>query len=90
MDVKSNRTLNSNDVQAIMNHQVLGLGFPCSSKRPMTRESIYYIGDAKPIATSFKQTTIENDKGQQLPVVELHFNLDHPVEDSMYNYLSQE
>ena len=48
----------------------------------------YYIGDlivlGKPV-----ETTIANDKGQQLPIVNFQFLLDKPVEDKLYRYLCE-
>ena len=47
----------------------------------------YYMGDMQP--TVYKQETIENDKGEDLPIVNIIFNMDIPVEDNLYRYFEE-
>ena len=48
----------------------------------------YYIGDLTVLGEPV-ETTIANDKGQQLPIVNFQFLLDKPVEDKLYRYLCE-
>jgi superfamily II DNA or RNA helicase/HKD family nuclease/SOS-response transcriptional repressor LexA len=86
---KSNRTLNSNDVQSI-------LGYNGSIRLPLfikknNDEGIdfYYMGEVSPDLDRVQQTTMPNDQGKQLPVVKIRFNLASPVTSTMYNYLHE-
>ena len=45
------------------------------------------MGDIKPIPESFEQAAILGDNGKQVSVVKVKFSMDHPVEDSIYNYI---
>lgn len=47
------------------------------------------MGEVSPDLSQVKQTTIPNDKGKQLSVVKIRFNLANPVTPSMYNYLNE-
>ena len=47
----------------------------------------YYIGDMQPY--DFSQKTIKNDKNQELPIVNVKFSLLQPVEERLYQYLTQ-
>lgn len=48
----------------------------------------YFMGDIKPINNSFHQTTMKNPKGIELSVVKVKFSMNHPVESSIYEYLT--
>ena len=47
----------------------------------------YYLGDVTVLGRPV-QTTIANDKGEELPIVNFKFLLDKPVEDTLYTYLN--
>jgi len=86
---KSNRTLNSNDVQSI-------LGYNGSIRLPLfikknNDEGIdfYYMGEVSPNLDRVQETTMPNDQGKQLSVVKIRFNLASPVTATMYNYLHE-
>ena len=49
----------------------------------------YYMGDVSPELNNVEQSSIKNDKGKQIPVVRIKFNLANPVTVSMYNYLQE-
>lgn len=44
----------------------------------------YYMGEVEPV--EWKQTTIQNDKGKILPIVNFIFKLKHSVRDDIYEY----
>jgi len=87
---KSKRKLSSPDVQSIRNHEALGLRMPLFIKKTDDEgKDFYYVGDVQPMDDSFKQGTMKTDKGKTVSVVQLVFKLDNPVEDGIYEYLSQ-
>jgi superfamily II DNA or RNA helicase len=85
---KSKRTLESSDVKTIRNHQD-GLRIPLFIKKSNDEGiDFYYMGDVHPIDDSFEQTTLPTDDGKSVSVVQLVFRLNHPVEDHLYEYLT--
>lgn len=49
----------------------------------------YYMGDVQPIDSSFKNDTLKDDNGNNVNVVTLIFKMNVPVEDNLYNYLTE-
>ena len=85
---KPNRKLLSKDIIYIKNHNdTLRIPF-FIKKHNGEGTDFYYMGDVKPIDNSFEETTIENDKKVRVPVVKLIFELNTPVESSLYNYIT--
>lgn len=83
---KSKRTLNSNDVKTIK--EEANLRIPLFIKKSNDEGvEFYYMGDIKPIPESFEQATIPADNGKVVSVVKVKFSMNHPVEDSIYNYI---
>ncbi|MFN7495556.1 MAG: DUF3427 domain-containing protein [Cyclobacteriaceae bacterium] len=86
---KSNRTLNSNDVQSILGHNG-PIRLPLFIKKNNDEGmDFYYMGDVRPMLDQVQQTTMPNDQGKQLSVVKIRFNLNNPVTSTMYNYLHE-
>lgn len=86
---KSNRTLNSSDVQSILGHNG-PIRLPLFIKKNNDEgKDFYYMGDVTPELGQVQQTTIPNDQGKQLSVVKIRFNLANPVTPTMYNYLHE-
>lgn len=86
---KSNRTLNSSDVQSILGHNG-PIRLPLFIKKNNDEGmDFYYMGDVTPELGQVQQTTIPNDQGKQLSVVKIRFNLANPVTPTMYNYLHE-
>jgi superfamily II DNA or RNA helicase/HKD family nuclease/SOS-response transcriptional repressor LexA len=86
---KSNRTMNSNDVQSILGKNG-DIRLPLFIKKNNDEGmDFFYMGEVSPKLNQVEQTTILNDKGKQLPVVKIRFNLATPVTTSMYNYLHE-
>ncbi len=84
---KSNRTLNSNDVQSILGKNGT-IRLPLFIKKNNDEGmDFYYMGDVSPELKKVQQTTMSNDKGKKISVVKIRFNLTNPVTSSMYNYL---
>ncbi|MFL0162910.1 DUF3427 domain-containing protein [Aquirufa salirivi] len=85
---KPRRKLNSKDVSTIKYHNnILRLSL-FIKKSNGEGSDFYYMGDVKPIDESFEETTILDDHGRSVSVVKVIFKLDQPVEDSLYEYLT--
>ena len=48
----------------------------------------YYMGDVKPIDSTFEETTIKNDYGNNVPVVKVVLELKTPVDSLIYDYIT--
>jgi hypothetical protein len=87
---KSRRTLTSPDVQAIQNYKE-GLRIPLFVKKSNVEGAdFYYMGEMEPIENSFRQEKMPTGDGNEVPVVQIDFNLNKPVEESLYNYITHD
>lgn len=87
---KSNRSLDSPDVKAIMNYKE-GLRLPLFIKKSNDEGiEFYYMGDITPIDESFEQTYMPDDNNNDVSVVKVRFSMNHPVEDSIFNYITRD
>tara|TARA_B100000809_G_scaffold263392_1_gene316517 strand:- start:9663 stop:13115 length:3453 start_codon:yes stop_codon:yes gene_type:complete len=85
---KSNRKLNSKDVQSILGAQG-NIRLPLFIKKNNDEGSeFYFMGDMYPNKNKVEQTKIENDKKKKVSVVKIRFNLEHSVPDNLYNYIT--
>lgn len=79
-------TEQSTEVVQIKNFQTNRLRIPLFVKKSDAEGSdFYYMGDMKPY--EFNQKTILCNKNKTLPIVNIKFNMNVPIEDNMYNYL---
>jgi SOS-response transcriptional repressor LexA len=86
---KSNRKIESNDVQSILGKNG-AIRLPLFIKKNNDEGmDFYYMGEVSPDLNKVEQTTMSNDSGKQISVVKIRFNLSNPVSTSMYNYLEQ-
>jgi superfamily II DNA or RNA helicase len=86
---KSGRTLKSNDVQTIKKHDEYGLRIPLFIKKSNDEgDEFYYMGDAEPIANSFEESILKNDKGKDKSVVKVKFKMNRPVNEALYSYIT--
>lgn len=84
---KSNRKINSKDVQSILG-QNGSIRLPLFIKKNNDEGmDFYYMGDLQPELDRVEQTTMHNNDGKQLPVVKIRFRLSSPVSSTMYDYL---
>ena len=44
----------------------------------------------EPIENSFRQEKMPTGDGNEVPVVQIDFNLNKPVEESLYNYITHD
>lgn len=82
---RSRVTLQSKDVMRICQKDIRKLLFV--KKSDAEGKDYYYVGDATVLGSPV-ETTIANDKGKVLPIVNIQFSLDEPVESAMYDYLN--
>lgn len=86
---KSNRKINSNDVQSILGKNG-PIRLPLFIKKNNDEGmDFYYMGDVSPNLNQVEQTAMSNDHGKQVSVVKIRFNLASPVSAFMYNYLEE-
>jgi hypothetical protein len=79
-------TLTSKEVQAIKNYEVGGLRMPFFVKKSDDEGSdFYYIGDVKPY-DFYQGENIDDENNKRQPIVNILFNLDDPVDDTLLSY----
>ncbi|MDA0524895.1 DEAD/DEAH box helicase [Methanococcoides alaskense] len=85
---KSGRKLDSKDVATIRNYRK-GLRLPLFIKKSNGESNdFYYMGDVTPIDESFEQTNLVDDNNKNVSVVKVKYRMNHPVEDSIYDYIT--
>ncbi len=86
---KSNRNLSNDSVRAILG-EFGEIRLPLFIKKSNDEgTSFYYLGDVNPMLDKVEETYMEKDIGKKVPVVKILFHLKTPVEESIYNYLTQ-
>jgi superfamily II DNA or RNA helicase/HKD family nuclease/SOS-response transcriptional repressor LexA len=86
---KSNRKLESNDVQAIQGNKE-GIRLPLFIKKSNDEGlEFYYMGDVEPQKDKTEQSTMQAGNGKDVSVVKFVFSLSKPVTDEMYQYLRE-
>jgi superfamily II DNA or RNA helicase len=85
---KSKRTLTSPDIISLKNGGNK-LRLPLFIKKSNDEgAAFYYMGDVVPIQESFKQANIKDDANNNVSVVKVKFRLNTPVDDALYNYIT--
>lgn len=84
---QNNRKLTSPEVTEILNP--LNRLYLFIKKNDDESTDFYYMGRVFPIADSVEEVYIKNDKGEDLPVVTMHFKLESPVPEKLYAYITQ-
>jgi hypothetical protein len=85
---KSKRTLTSPDIISLKNGGN-ELRLPLFIKKSNDEgAAFYYMGDVVPIQESFKQANIKDDANNDVSVVKVKFRLNTPVDDALYNYIT--
>ena len=86
---KSNRKIESNDVQSILGKNG-AIRLPLFIKKNNDEGmDFYYMGEVSPELDQTEQTTMSNDSGKAVSVVKIRFNLATSVSTSMYNYFEE-
>ena len=85
---KSNRKLESNDVQSILGKKG-PIRLPLFIKKNNDEgNDFYYMGEMKPNLEYVEQTSMPNDKGGKVSVVKIRFNVFPAVSESIYHYIN--
>lgn len=80
-------SINSSETQALINYEKTGLKLHLFVKKSDTEGAdFYYIGQVFPI--EWKEATISNDKGENLPIMNFRLMIQHTVRDDIYNYFT--
>jgi superfamily II DNA or RNA helicase/HKD family nuclease len=86
---KSNRKIESDDVQSILGSNGT-IRLPLFIKKNNDEGmDFYYMGEISPQKNNVNQTTIMDDNGSKKPIVKIRFNLKNQVNANMYNYLQE-
>lgn len=85
---KSKRSLSSPDVIAIQNSNETKMRLPLFVKKNNDEGlEFYYIGDLRAIKESFIEDKMPSKKGE-VSVVRVNFDIDQPVEENIYKYIT--
>lgn len=86
---RNNRTLASKEVQEIINAKESETDIHLFVKKDDDEgNDFYYLGKVLPEQQTIEQTTmLSNNK--ELPVVRMNMLMEHPVEDTLYNYIKE-
>lgn len=85
---RSKVNLNSPEAKELINYEHNGLKIYLFIKKSDGEGSdFYYMGKVTPI--SWRETTILNDKGQQLPIMNFQMKLEHSVRNDIYEYFTK-
>ncbi|MCD8399342.1 DUF3427 domain-containing protein [Tenacibaculum finnmarkense] len=85
---KSNRKLESKDVQSILgNNGAIRLPLFIKKSNDESKE-FYYMGDVHPNKEKVAQTALKNDSGKNVSVIKIRFNLENTVPENLYHYIT--
>ena len=85
---RSKVSVNSPETQELINYDEKGLKIYLFIKKSDGEGSdFYYMGRVTPF--SWRETTIQNDKGKQLPIMNFQMKLEHSVRSGIYEYFTK-
>ena len=85
---RSKVNMNSPEARELINYGESGLKIYLFIKKSDGEGSdFYYMGRVTPF--SWRETTIENDKGQHLPIMNFQMKLEHSVRSDIYEYFTK-
>ncbi len=84
---RSRVSYNSNEAQELIHYKENKLKIYLFIKKSDGEGAdFYYMGQAYP--TDWEETTIQNDKGLNLPIMNFKLELEHAVRDDVYDYIT--
>lgn len=83
---KNKRNLQSPDVKEILNPECTSYLF--IQKGDDDTSDFYYIGKVKPIPETAKESTILDDEGKELSIVNIKLMIEQPVPDKLFTYIT--
>lgn len=84
---RSRVSLDSKEARSIIENRNLKI-YLFIKKHDSEGIGFYYIGKVKPV--KWIETTITDDKGKKLPIVNFKYKLDNPIKEELYEYLLTE
>lgn len=84
---RSRVSLDSKEARSIIENRNLRI-YLFIKKHDSEGIGFYYIGKVKPV--KWIETTISDDKGKKLPIVNFKYKLDNPIKEELYEYLLTE
>ena len=85
---KSNRRIDSREVQIMLNQKLNNLRLPLFIKKSDDEGiDFYFMGDLRTIDDSFVEQTMDSEKGE-IPVVKMNFKIDKQVDSNIYKYIT--
>ena len=85
---KSNRRLDSKDVRTLRDQQQNNINIPLFVKKSNDEgQDFYFLGQLQPETDYFVQEYLPVENKKPSPVVKMRFQIDPPIEDSLYDYL---
>ena len=80
----------SKEPQAIFHHKEENIDIHLFVKKGDGEgRDFYYLGQVEPIMELSKETTIQDKHGNELPIVNIIYRLEHPVKEDVYEYLTK-
>ncbi|OLN21194.1 hypothetical protein BTO30_16320 [Domibacillus antri] len=85
---RSNRTLNSEEVQTIIHAEEKNIDVHVFVKKDDDEgNDFYYLGKAIPDKKTVQQDTMKDNDGKELPVVHMNMVMEQPIEYRLYHYI---
>ena len=85
---RSNRTLESGEVQKIINANENNSDIHIFMKKDDDEGSgFYYLGEAIPDKETVQQDKMKDKKGKEIPVVHMNMVMEEPVNSKLYHYI---
>ncbi|OKL37507.1 DUF3427 domain-containing protein [Domibacillus mangrovi] len=88
---RSNRTLNSAEVQRIIEAEEKNIDLHIFVKKDDDEGSdFYYLGKAVPDKNTVQQAKMKDKNGKELPVVHMNMVMEQPIDYKLYKYIKSE
>lgn len=88
---RSNRTLNSAEVQKLINAEAENIDLHIFVKKNDDEgRDFYYFGQAIPDRQTVQQSEMKDKKGKVLPVVHMNMIMEKPIDHKLYHYIKNE
>ncbi|AXI10971.1 DUF3427 domain-containing protein [Oceanobacillus zhaokaii] len=85
---RSNRTLESGEVQKIINAEENNSDIHIFMKKDDDEGSgFYYLGEAIPDKETVQQDKMKDKKGKEIPVVHMNMVMEQPIDSKLYHYI---
>ena len=87
---RNNVRWDSKEPTTIFNHKEMGVDIHLFVKKADGEgRDFYYLGKVEPIKEASKETTILDDKGKELPIVNIIYRMQQSVREDIYEYLTK-